>query len=423
MRARRRVGLGLVASLAVHLFLAGALLLRGERASVRESDPDAADWVEIAIVEDPAETTDIAATPDREPEGRPVSEPDPESESVREPSSEPVAEPTPVARASSTPEPAPTTEPVPPPKVGSPLAAATETGSPPPARSESGPPLDGRSSESAPPAGPVLDPRRAAEAVVLDQGPPPPPGPLDGWRPRKPPKTRSELRPDGLAGFKTDQGPFVARTRPDGSVQFDDRPNVRLHVPLPTPSNLARGVESWYESLAPGRGRAGRPAGGKDEPSPAHPDESAASGTVPVAGGSFDVTDGIMRGAGQDPYAARKMAFLDRTRAERMKIATAANSARLREALHRTRADLERIWRGPGSPAEKRELLFLVWDECAETGPGEVVHIARAVRGAIVAFIRRRLPAGSRHAFSADELAGYNRRRTSTARFEPYAVR
>lgn len=258
------------------------------------------------------------------------------------------------------------------------------------------------------------------DSIAHDPGPPPPPGPLDGPRPRKPPRIRSELRPDGPAGFTTDEGVFVARSRRDGSVRFDDRPNLRAHVALPTPSRIARAIESWYDSLAPERA-AQRP-GQVDRNGPRIALDDTSGGTPPLASGSFDLTDGLMRGSGQDPYAARKMAFLDRTRGERMQIAATENRERLRRSLHQTRADLERLWRGSGTAAEKRELLFMLWDECAESGSDEVVKTARAVRGAIVGFVRRHMPARSRLAFTAAELAQLNGRRTSAERFDPYAA-
>jgi hypothetical protein len=261
-----------------------------------------------------------------------------------------------------------------------------------------------------------LDPRRAVERALPDPGPTSTPGPLDAFRRRRPDKNRSELRPAGLDGFTTDEDVFVARTARDGTVAFDDRRNLRVHVALPTPARVARGLESWYDSLAPGRPRTGDVD--RDERIPGE----SGTGGHPILGGGFDLTDGVMRAAGQDPYAARKIAFLDRTRDERRRLAVAARSEGLREALHRTRADLERLWRAPGPAAEKRHLLFLLWDECAESGPEEVVAASRAVRGAILAFVRRRLPAGSRDAFTAEELARENARRSSSERFAPYSA-
>lgn len=209
---------------------------------------------------------------------------------------------------------------------------------------------------------------------------------------------------------------FVARTARDGAVTFDDRRNLQVRVHVPTPRRVAHAIERWYDSLAPGRPRPGD--GAADQRIP----DGAAGGGLPVLSGGFDLTDGVMRAAGQDPYASRKIAFLDRTRDDRRRLAVGARSAALREALHRTRADLERLWSGPGAAADKRHLLFLLWDECAERGPDEVVATSRAVRGAILAFVRRRLPAGSRDAFTAEELARENARRSSSERFDPYAA-
>jgi hypothetical protein len=168
----------------------------------------------------------------------------------------------------------------------------------------------------------------------------------------------SELRPNGRGGYVTEETPFTAHTAPDGTVVFEDK--------------------------------------------------------------AGDLTDLVMRQAGMEPYAARKLAFMDRTRDERMQIALANRSDNLRAALRRTPRELERLWREPGDPAGKRRLLFQLWDECAESGPPQVLATARAVRGTIVGFIQRRLPRGSRHGYRPAELAAFNRARTSRERFEPY---
>jgi outer membrane biosynthesis protein TonB len=408
MRARR-IGLGLCASAALHAALAAVALWRVGRSPetaeppielvlaeielIDEAEPPAEpdrDEAEPPIEVEPAVEPAVEATP-RQPEPRPPAEPEPRDARTAE---------TRAALDSRTTAPGPV-PPEPPAQDARPDEAGVDA--PPGAEGPS-------------PASPGIDPRRAAEAIVLDPGPAPAPGPLEGMRRRKPARVRSELRPDGLAGFKTDEGVFVAHTRPDGTVSFKDRPNLRIKLHLPTPARVARGLEAWYDSLAPER----RPRWVEGERPRAELDD-VSGGVPPLSSGSFDITDGFMRGAGQDPYAARKMEFLDRTRDERNAMATVAKSAHLREALHRTRGDLDRLWRGPGSPAAKRALLFALWDECAERGAAEVVATARAVRGAIVAFVRRNLPAGSRHAFSAEELARHNARRTSTARFDPYA--
>ena len=222
---------------------------------------------------------------------------------------------------------------------------------------------------------PLLDPVQAAAIAEPDRGPPPPPGPLEMRAPTlrvSPRRPRSELVPDGGGRFRVEEEPFVAHVERDGRVAFEDEKSIGMELPL-------------------------------------------------ITTGRFELTDLAMRAAGQDPYSSRKMALLDRTRDERMGLAAAENAGNLRDAVVRTPAALERVWRGPGSPAARRRLLFTLWDECAETGSDEVVTAARAVRAAIVAFVRRRLPAGSRAAYTSAELEALNARRTSRARFDPYA--
>ncbi len=187
--------------------------------------------------------------------------------------------------------------------------------------------------------------------------------------PRRPP---SELVPDGNGRFRVDEGPFTAHVERDGRVAFEDKPSIGFDLPM-------------------------------------------------LVIGRFELTDLAMRADGQDPYSSRKMALLDRTRDERMRLAAAENSGNLKDALARTPAALERIWRGPGDLAGKRRLLFTLWDECAETGSSEVLTTARAVRATIIAFIRRRLPRGSRAGYRDAELDALNARRTSREHFEPYA--
>jgi hypothetical protein len=195
-----------------------------------------------------------------------------------------------------------------------------------------------------------------------------------------------------------DEGAFVARVAPDGRVSFDDRSSIGVRVHIPDRSDLKR----WLRD-------------------PLNESESNDGLPPPLIEGRFEMTDLVMRAVGQDPYSARKMALLDRTRDERMAMALTENRARLRAALLRTPANLDRLWRAPGSSlAAKRRLLFTLWDECAEAGSDEVVATARAVRATIEAFIRRRLPSGSGDAYGTDEIAELNRRRTSRARFAPY---
>ncbi len=246
---------------------------------------------------------------------------------------------------------------------------------------------------------PRLDPARAAEAVEPDLGPPPPPGPLEMRVPTlriSPRRPRSELAPDGSGRFRVKDGPVTAHVERDGRVSFEDQSPIG--VSIASPRHIKERVAAWMRD----------PFG-----------ESPAD-LPPIIEGRFELTDLAMRAAGQDPYLSRKMDLLDRTRDERMGLAAAETSSNLKDALARTPASLDRIWRGPGDPAGKRRLLFALWDECAESGSSEVVATARAVRAAIVGFIRRRLPRGSGAGYGERELEALNARRTTRERFDPY---
>lgn len=256
-------------------------------------------------------------------------------------------------------------------------------------------------------------------------------GPLD-LTVRAPPPTRDVLpgprpadrRRRGLRS-RTDLGVTVARTDPFGRVKFEDRPGFEMHLDLPTKKGLAMLIDSW---LADPYGHASR-MGARPETNEAPdtrrpPEQSQGKNTVLVpgiAGGSFDVTDVVMRAVGQDPYASKKLAFLDATRDERAGIARRREAVDLTDAVAGLRRHLEALWRrGDLDARRRRAVLFELWDECAERGTKDELAAAEQARATIVGFIRRRLPAGSAAAYPTAELEALNRRRTSHRRFAPY---
>jgi hypothetical protein len=72
---------------------------------------------------------------------------------------------------------------------------------------------------------------------------------------------------------------------------------------------------------------------------------------------------------------------------------------------------------------ERRRILFLLWDEMAEPDDPERGWAGARARELIDAFIQRRLPAGTPGAYSAAEIAAFNRPRAKATTFNPYAVR
>jgi hypothetical protein len=118
---------------------------------------------------------------------------------------------------------------------------------------------------------------------------------------------------------------------------------------------------------------------------------------------------------------AEKQAFLEGTFEARLAMRADHGARVMRGALDELPAYLAAVWRyEPWSVRVRKRVLFELWDECAESGPANVVASARTARAVIVSFIRRKLPAGSRDAYPALELRQLNAKRTSAARFEPY---
>lgn len=73
------------------------------------------------------------------------------------------------------------------------------------------------------------------------------------------------------------------------------------------------------------------------------------------------------------------------------------------------------------SMVERRRLLFLLWDEMAERDDNDRGWAGTRARLLIDVFIQRRLPLDAPGAYSAAELAAFNRARPAGAKFEPYA--
>lgn len=258
----------------------------------------------------------------------------------------------------------------------------------------------------APTAAPVdLAPHRAARAVVSDPGPAVP-SPLDlpARRPEREP--RSELIPDGDGTYRAEDAVFTARIGRDGRVRIEDKPNLRVGLKPPRLADVAEHLEAWAE----------------DPYGTATRDERAVeTHTFTFLTGSFDLTDAAMRAAGLDPYLRRKALFLDRTRELRARMAEAERTRVLRASLDELPAYLAKLWNAPGStPAERRRILFRLWDDCAERGPDEVVRAGRSARATVLAFIRRVLPAGSEHAYSGEEIRALDAARRSAQHFAPY---
>jgi len=182
------------------------------------------------------------------------------------------------------------------------------------------------------------------------------------------------MRHDGDGGYLEDRPAFTARVDRDGTIHFKDKGNVQFG-----------GLEGIGAIV------------------------------------TFDLTDAVLRALGDDPYAYEKMKIMERTRGVRAAMALRERQARLHEATVKLPSRLDKVWRHERwTAAQKRHLLFALWDEAEDAGDPEVMRAAEAVRSIIVAFIRDKLPADSVDAFTAAELEALNRERRSKGRFAPY---
>lgn len=137
---------------------------------------------------------------------------------------------------------------------------------------------------------------------------------------------------------------------------------------------------------------------------------------------------------GKDPSPRIKAQLLAATFEMRMEVATKYHKERLLEQLAGIGDELDGIWNRSLSVAERKRLLFELWDECDEPGgqlPGFQTadasaldeirrQYAKAARQKIIRFIRSVVPAEGPDAYTDIELATLNHRRVSEHPFAPY---
>ncbi len=250
----------------------------------------------------------------------------------------------------------------------------------------------------------------------------------------EPRSAASEVEATGGGTHRIRDLTFDTRVARDGTVELDDKPNLQVHVALPGPKTVKRAVtrrlSRWmdgsYRDEVEREGAAPIPRGMRTVD-----DEQARLGdssdprdqsfVIPVIAGSFDLNDALERLAGNDPYLLRKLRLLDRTRAERIRLAETYRRQDLQAAVAALEESLTTLWSyRDWSPQRRRRALFQLWDECAEEGTEAMRSAGRIARAKVIAFIRRHLPKGSAAGYLPAELESLNQQRESRARFEPY---
>jgi hypothetical protein len=235
---------------------------------------------------------------------------------------------------------------------------------------------------------------------------------------------------------------------PDGKVHFEDKKDIDLKLELPIPKvweieemrkELGHELTEWFKDPEAGK-RYGRfqdlprhlqaAPGACDQwgatfcDDPLAPaiekrvrEKKATSGggvVGTILGGPMDITAWLHRKFIGDPYASRKLKLLEDTLDERVAMGVEHRAQQQLRSAEFMRRNLERLWKQEQNPVARRAALFELWDEC---GDEEAGTRARAV---VIGWIRARLPAGSPDAYTEEELAVLQSRRTSRAAFEPY---
>ena len=175
-----------------------------------------------------------------------------------------------------------------------------------------------------------------------------------------------ELKEQKDGTFTSDKTTFKARVNRDGTVEIKDKANLQRH-----------GI-----------------------------------------GATFDVTDWAMRATGNDPYASEKLAYLDRTRDQRVVVGKRYRKEQLARSAQLMQANLERLWNLSQDVAARKRAVFELWDEIAESGEDELVEGGVQARALLARWVQTKLTGAA--AYTADELRGLNAKKRSKASFDPY---
>jgi hypothetical protein len=134
--------------------------------------------------------------------------------------------------------------------------------------------------------------------------------------------------------------------------------------------------------------------------------------------GTFDVTDILMRRVGMDPYASAKLDFLDRTRDMRVQMGQAYREQLVTAAPLLMQQNIDAVVAAYPDPAQRKQALFALWDECAETGEPELVTAGNLARATVAQYIQREMT--EPYGYTPSEVARYNAQRSSSVEFSPY---
>jgi len=296
------------------------------------------------------------------------------------------------------------------------LAEAPSVAAPPNLLPAQPPDPGGSAVVAEPPAGKGASPKAGAGSApsLLAPLPTPPPAAAEAYELRRAQDGSGDLLYRALW--------FDARIHRDGSVRFTDRHfsfrflpwlPYRTNARTPTIQSLLRGA---LDKTAPGPGAATGASGPNGaagatrayDPAPAYvpaispfrpdPNEGCrypkpcffdAPVLLVSVAGTFDVTDELIRFAGQDPYRYEKARFMKGTGELRSRLAARAHADDLREASDQLPRHLEDIAANPElTTAERRATIEALGREMDSATPE-----GRKARAVIDAFLRARFSA------------------------------
>jgi hypothetical protein len=208
---------------------------------------------------------------------------------------------------------------------------------------------------------------------------------------------------------RTIEGPgdVTANVAEDGTIGFDTPAPIR-------PNKLP--LYTFRDGQDDGSGPPPDPDGILKRRSPF---SAAGEGVRVGLSGRMDVTELLMKLAGQDPHISAKQALAEQTSEKRQCMAKRVHGENLKEALFTLSSHVRQVvTRSDLSLAMRRQIVFELWDECSEESDG--IDYGAMARATVVSIVREAFPAGSDKAYSPSELLAFNERRSSRQRFDPY---
>jgi len=127
---------------------------------------------------------------------------------------------------------------------------------------------------------------------------------------------------------------------------------------------------------------------------------------------NMDSQDKIMLEHGIDPYARNKLAYLDRTRDQRVEIGKRYHKEQLKKSVLYMQQHVARLWGMTKDVAKRKEGIFELWDECTEVGDPEDVAGGEAARAFALSYAKTL-------GYTPDEVAAFNAKRQSKQPFAP----